>query len=98
MAISYRKGGRPYAVADIDFSNDAELLFWDTFYKACSNFRYIEIIALSRALEVSVRTVENWKYGLTFPRKGIAQQVIDWVSRGKPMKKISPSQAISDML
>ena len=98
MAISYRKGGRPYAVADIDFSNDAELALWDEFYEACSDLRYVEIMALSRAFGISPNTVERWKYRINFPRKGIAQQVIDWVKQGKPIRVISPSQTKSDML
>ena len=98
MAISISRAGRPYVVADIDFSNDAELALWDEFYEACADFHYAEIMALSRAFGVSPITVERWKYRLTFPRKGIAQQVIDWVNRGKPMRKVSPSQTKSDML
>jgi len=98
MAISCRKVGRPCVVADIDFSNDAELALWDEFYEACSDFRYAEIMALSRAFGISPNTVERWKYRINFPRKGIAQQVIDWVKQGKPMREIPPSQTRSDML
>lgn len=97
MAVVSVKGGRPRFVADIDFSNDTELAFWDVFYNACAAFRYRDIMALSRALGVGARTVENWKYKLTFPRKGIAQQVIDWDSNGRPMKTVQPSRTPNDM-
>ena len=98
MAISCSKAGRPRVVADIDFSNDSELAFWDEFYEACSDFHYAEIMGLSRAFGVSLRAVEKWKYKEAFPRKGIAQQIIDWVNNGKPMKREAPSQTVSDML
>lgn len=92
------KSGRPCLVADIDFSKDIELNLWDQFYDACSEFHYAEIMGLSRAYGISRSTVENWKYKKTFPRKGRAQQVLDWVNNGKPMKKVSPGQATSAML
>ena len=99
MAISYSRAGRPYIVADIDFSKDTELAFLDRFFRACADFRYVEIMGLSRAYGVSTRTVENWKYGITSPkRKGIAQQIIDWVEQGKPIKRVLPTQSPSDML
>ena len=99
MAITYSRAGRPYLVADIDFSRDTELAFVDRFFKACADFRYAEIMGLSRAYGVSRITVERWKYGITTPkRKGIAQQIIDWVEQGKPMKRVLPSQSISDLL
>jgi len=98
MAVSCSRAGRPCLVADIDFSKDTELAFWDRFYEVCADFRYAEVMGVSRALGVSARTVENWKYKLTFPRKGIAQQVIDWVEQGKPMKRVLPGQTVSDML
>lgn len=98
MAVSCARAGRPCLVADIDFSKDSELAFWDEFFGACSDFHYAEIMAVSRAFGVNYHTVEKWKYRIQFPRKGVAQQIIDWVNRGKPMRKISPSQTISDML
>jgi len=98
MAISCSRAGRPRVVAVIDFSKDSELAFWDEFYGACADFRYAEIMGLSRAFGVSLRTVEKWKYRESFPRKGIAQQIIDWVNQGKPMKKVLPYQTVSDML
>lgn len=97
MAVACANRGRPRFVAVIDFSNDVELAFWDMFYSACSAFRYRDIVALSRAFGVSTTTVENWKYRITFPRKGIAQQIIDWVNNGKPMKTVLPSKTSNDM-
>jgi len=85
MAPVYEKRGRPHYVADIDFSTDSELEFWDKFYSACADFKYRDVMAVSRAFSINPNTVERWKYKITFPRKGIAQQVIDWINRGKPM-------------
>ena len=97
MAIGYSKAGRPRGVAEIDFSSDSELAFWDNFSKACSNLRYAEIMALSRAFGINPKTVEKWKYGLQFPRKEqTAHKVIDWVHRGKPIRYMLTTQ--SDML
>lgn len=98
MAVTYSKAGRPCLVADIDFSNDEELGFWDEFYKACSDFHYAEIMALSRAFGLSTITIERWKYRLSFPRKGTAQQVIDWVKAGKPMKQVRPFPETFNMI
>jgi len=96
----YSNAGRPSLVADIDFSKDYELKLWDRFFDVCSGFRYAEIMAVSRAYAVNYHTVEKWKYGLQFPRKspGMAQQIIDWVERGKPMRKVLASQSVSTML
>ena len=99
MALRFSKAGRPYAVADMDFSMSNELTFWDKFYKVCSGFHYIDIMAVSRACGVSTITVERWKYGLSFPRREVtARQIIDWDNRGKPINWVSPSEAVSDML
>lgn len=97
MAVSCSRAGRPCFVADIDFSNDEELARRDAFHNACRGFCYRDIAALSRACKVSMTTVENWKYGLTFPQKDIAQQVIDWVNAGKPMKQKRPFPENFDM-
>lgn len=98
MAVAYSRAGRPFLVADIDFSKDRELAFWDEFYRVCSSFHYAEEMAVSRAFGVDPRTVRNWKYRQTYPRKGIAQQIIDWDNQGKPMRKVLPNQTVSDML
>ena len=98
MAVGCSRAGRPCFVADIDFSNDLQLAFRDDFYAACAEFRYREIVALARACGVGISTVENWKYRMTFPRKDIAQQIIDWVARGKPMKQRRPFPEAVGML
>lgn len=98
MVVSYSRAGRPCLVADIDFSEDKELAFRDEFYQACSDLHYGECMALSRTFSVNYCTVLKWKYKLQFPRKDIAQQIIDWVAQGKPMKKVLPGQTTSDML
>lgn len=98
MAVTCARPGRPRLVADIDFSEDTDLAFWDVFYSICANFHYAEVMALSRALGLTDRTIRNWKYRITFPREGVAKQVIDWSDRGKPMKKVLPPQTASDLL
>ena len=90
MAVACSRAGRPCFVADIDLSNDKEMVLRDAFHNACSDLRYRDIMALSRALKVAPITVETWKYSLRFPRRDIAQQVIDWVEAGKPMKQRRP--------
>ena len=99
MSLGYSRAGRPYLVADIDFSKDTELAFMDKFFNACADFHYAEIMGLSRAYGVSTSTVERWKYGMSIPkRKGIAEQIIAWVEQGKPMKRALPGKHVSDML
>lgn len=98
MAVSCSRAGRPCYVADIDFSDDLQLAFRDTFRDACSGFRYRDVVAVSRACGVCTTTVENWKYGLTFPQKDIAQQIIDWVKAGKPMTQRRPFPVTAGMV
>ena len=98
MAVTYSKAGRPCFVAVIDFSNDRELALRDAFHKACGSFNYRDVMALSRALHVAPITVRTWKYGLRFPRKDIAQEVIDWVRADKPMKQTRPFPESFNML
>jgi len=77
MVMTTARIGRPYFVAKINFKNDRELGLRDEFYKVCATFHYREIMALSRALQISDRTVRAWKYKETFPRWDIALAVID---------------------
>ena len=90
MATSCSRAGRPCFVADFGSSNDRQLAFWDEFVNACSGFRYREIVAVSRACNLTVRAVENWKYGQKFPKKEKAEDIIEWVNAGKPMKQRRP--------
>lgn len=87
MAIG-EKRGRPYFVADIPFNNSRKVNLISEFYKVCSKFNYRDIVALSRTLSVSERTIRRWKYKETFPRWEIAIDIIDWVNRGKPMNLV----------
>lgn len=98
MAVNCSRAGRPCFVADINFIRDGKLAFWDEFMEACSGFRYRHIVALSRAYGISTNTVERWKYGLNIPKKDRAEEVIDWVKAGKPMKQVRPFPERPNML
>ena len=98
MVLTTKVGpGRPYQMADIPFRMTEHVRLQDAFYNACAPFHYKEIVAISRALRVSERTVWRWKYQETFPRYDMVMAVIDWVARGKPIIKMSPSQSIIGM-
>lgn len=98
MAVSY-KVGRPYQMADIDFTKDPDQELYDSFYAACDKLHYFDTVVLSRALGVHVVTVRRWKAHQTFPPgRGIAQQIIDWVNMGKPRKVVTRVQASPRML
>jgi len=98
MAVPISRAGRPHYVAVVDFSNDAEIAFREEFYRACADFHYREITALSRALGVCNTTILNWKYKFSFPSWYVAYLVIDWVRRGKPMKRVHPWESAADIL
>jgi hypothetical protein len=98
MAILTEKRGRPYYVARVPFSNDRKLAFMDEFYNITRTFHYREIMALSRALNVTPVTVQNWKYKTTFPKWDIAYDVIDWYRNGKPMDLVYQRDKITGML
>ena len=98
MAPGVARCGRPYAVAEIPFQNDRKVGLLEEFYGVCSTFHYLEIMAVSRALGVQPFTVERWKYKMTFPRWDIAIDVIEWVNRGKPIRKVSQSESPAGML
>ena len=90
MAVSCSRAGRPCFVADMDLSRDRSLAFWDEFVSACSEFHYRDIVAVSRACGLATNTVERWKYGLNYPDKERAEEVLAWVRAGKPMKQQRP--------
>jgi len=97
MAVSC-KVGRPYHKADIDLRHDSDEELYERFYMACDTLRYFDTVLLSRTLGVQVRTVRNWKSHQTFPpRRGMAQQVIDWVNNGKPQLVITQAQHAAGM-
>ena len=89
MALGSR-AGRPCFVADFEPSEDRRVAFWEAFYAACSQFRYRELVAVSRACSITLRSVERWKYGESFPDRDRAQEVLDWVEAGKPMIQRRP--------
>lgn len=85
------KGGRPCPVAVMyDARLDTE--FYEKFYEACRAFAYRDIMAVSRRLDVSPRTVRNWKYGKTRPVDQIVFAVVQWVKDGKPVEMVPPEQ------
>lgn len=93
MAVASARVGRPYHMADIDFSKDPELPLRDAFVAACATLRYFDTVVLSRTLGVDVVTVRRWKAGLCFPaRRGSAQYVIKWVQDGKPRKVLTQAE------
>jgi len=90
MAVNYSKAGRPCFVADFGSTRDKLLAFQDEFYAVCSQFCYRDIVAVSRACGITAHAVELWKYGINFPPKERAEEVLDWVKAGKPMKQKRP--------
>ena len=81
------KRGRPYRVASIDVSSflDQELEFYNRFFKICSVLSYREIMALSRVLKRTPRTVQNWKYEKNAPTETVMRWVIRWGQAGRPL-------------
>jgi hypothetical protein len=71
-------------------SRDRQLAFWDEFVSVCSTLHYRDIVAISRGCGLSVNAVERWKYGLNYPKKERAEEVLDWVRAGKPMEQQRP--------
>jgi hypothetical protein len=98
MAVTCLRGGRPYAVAEINFDNDRKLQLLNEFYNVCNSFNYRDMMALSRALGVCFVTVARWKYKITFPRWDTAIDVIEWVNCGKPIRLESSSRDEVSML
>jgi hypothetical protein len=86
-----RKGGRPCPVA-VMYDARLDVTFYEQFYAACSTFGYRDIMAVSRRLDVSPRTVRNWKYHKTLPVDQIVFAVVEWVKEGKPTEMVPPDQ------
>lgn len=91
-------GGAPRYVAVIPFSIAEKQGLIQEFYDACSDFRYRDIMALSRALNLTPQTIQNYKYKTQFPRWEIANDIIKWVKAGKPMERVSQSNRPSPVL
>ena len=98
MTVATVGPGRPCPVAEIPFCNERKTKLLEEFYAVCSTFRYRETVALSRALGVQTRTIENWKYQQSFPRWDIAVDVIEWVKMGKPCKMMPAGSARQVMM
>ena len=82
--------GRPRDKADISFAHDPALFYRDKLSAACETLSYHDIMALSRALGKTPRTIYNWRYGTKFPRDiADALRVLDWTAAGKPIKSES---------
>jgi len=98
MAVS-SKVGRPCHVADINLKHDPDQGLYDTFYATCSQLHYSDTVRLSRALGVTLVTIRLWKAKKTFPsRRGMALQIIDWVNRGKPERRVTQAEIAAGML
>jgi hypothetical protein len=90
MGSTIVRAGRPHVVARLKPQADMELHLRTAFQEATAPFAYREVMALSRALDVTPHTVYNWKYGIKFPRFNIAMLVIEWVKEGAPTDLESP--------
>ena len=98
MAWTKAGPGRPYPMADIPFRLVSDSSIRGEFYDVCRTFHYNDIVAISRALRVTERTVWGWKYQEKFPKYyEMAIDVVDWVKRGKPIVMMSPPQSIVGM-
>jgi hypothetical protein len=80
------------------FSNARKVQLLEEFYGVCATFRYPEIMAVSRALGISDRTIRRWKYQESFPRWDIAIDVIEWVRMGKPVEMTPAVPQIRNMM
>jgi hypothetical protein len=88
MALVYR--GRPRREADIDWSQDPGMFYYEKFYEACSTLSYSDCVSLANGLKMSLREVYNWRNRRHFPCMiGTALLVMDWVRLGKPTKLVS---------
>ena len=88
MIIGSKAPGRPYYVADMPFRfNDAASLYQE-FAKAAKSFNYRDVVALSRALNMTERTIYAWRYNERYPRRfSIMLDIIEWYKQGKPKIK-----------
>lgn len=99
MAISVRPSGRPIMAAIIGTPDDDDMKLYDLFFNVCRALTCSDITALSHGLGLTVRTVRNWHYGLNFPKeKSTAKAVIDWYTKGKPVKKILQCESLQTLL
>ena len=92
--LKAKRRGRPHLVAIIPFNNQRKVQLLDEFYAIVSTFRYPEVMAVSRGLDVHPRTVDRWKYRESFPRWDIALDVIEWHKQGKPVRRQVPVSGV----
>jgi len=98
MATLARPSGKPITVAIIGTPDDDDIDLYDNFFRVCRSLRRCDITALSHGLGITVRTVENWYYGLTFPKeKSTAKAVIAWYEQGKPVKKLLQCESLQNL-
>jgi hypothetical protein len=90
MTGLFVRQGRPPFVAQLDLGRDPELHIAYKFHDACTTLCYRDIMALSRALNVSQRAIESWKYAERMPSFRVMWYVIRWVKQGKPMTTAKP--------
>ena len=99
MSISVRPSGKPITAAIVGLPDDDDIELYDTFFKACRAFTCSDMTSLAHGLGLTVRTVRNWRYGLTFPKdRNIAKAVILWSKKGKPVKKILQCESLQSLL
>lgn len=65
---------------------------WSDFHKICSAFHYRDVVALSRALGLSDKTISGWKYCRSKPALPMVLSVIKWGNQGKPMQKMTTNR------
>ena len=65
---------------------------WNDFHKICSTFHYRDVVALSRALGLSDKTISGWKYCRSKPALPMVLSVIKWGNQGKPMRKMTTNK------
>ena len=97
MILGHKTPGRPFHVADMPpLSNQITVL--SDFYRITKSLNYKEIMALSRALCLTERTVYAWHYGERHPKNwGTILDVIEWGKNGKPLLRRYQSKKMGRM-
>jgi len=84
-----KRTGRPIMAADIPFDNTKQIELLRDFVAALRSLSYKETTGLAYTLGVQRHTVERWKYLVRTPDPFTMMDVIDWVRRGKPSKRVT---------
>lgn len=78
--------GRGQYQADIGCSTDLAQTYYNQFAQACHDLSYHDMNALSRALDLNIRTIYRWRDGKSFPALiDTMLAVLDWHKAGKPI-------------